>query len=371
MGLLKEFAKKSVVAAVSLSFLGNSMASAYVQPVISTVDDGEQLMTAMLNGELDETSEIKNISIKKGDGDSATFTNGQDFFTLENGIVLSTAKERDGFIVNMGSGNSSVTIHTAENPEKSLKKDSVKPVNGKVEMSGSIENCKADPNGDSGDSDVSKLIGGKKTSSASVLEFDINPKVKKIISFKCVFASQEVNTEEGEGGVMTPVFSEKEGNCNDAFGAWINGENKALLPKNGLPITVKNVVESGDCEYKPSLGRYRINLPLMSKVVEFQAEVEPGKDNHVKLAIADESPETEIPYEGNSAVFLNAQMTDAPVIPPEKLPETPKTPEKQEEIPENPKTSDINLTIIAISTLASVSGLVVLVNKYRKINEKA
>ncbi len=373
MSLLKEFTKKSVVAAVSLAFLGNSIASALVVPTLTESDNGEELVYAMMNGELNDESDLKNPSLKN-EGFSGTFINGNDFFSLENGIVLSTTKEYTNFIEVAGAAiaNSSVSVHTAENPEKSLEQNSEQPVNEKVEMSGSIKNFNAGPD------DLENSVEKTK------LEFDINPKVKKIISFKCVFATQEAIPVEGTGGVTTPDFNEDEGNHNDTFGIWVNGENKALFYKDGVPknITVESVVESGKFKYKKELGGYSITFPFMTEPMEFQAEVEPNKDNHIKLAISGGRINNADLNDtgGNSAVFLNAQMTDAPIIPSEDLLETPEitdtpltttTTEQPKEVPENPKTSDINLPIIAMSTLASVSGLVVLVNKYRRINEKA
>ena len=363
MSLLKEFAKKSVVAAVSLAFLGNSIASALVVPILTKNDNGEKLVYAMLNGELNDESDLKNPSLKS-EGGSGTFTDGQDLLNINNGIFLSTNSEYNSYIEVYGA-NSSVSVHTAENPEKSLEQNSEQPVNGKVEMSGSIKNFKAGPD-DTGSS-VEK----------TKLEFDINPKVKKIISFKCVFASNEVIPTDD--GILT--FEEKEGKHDDSFGIWVNGENKAFLP-NGLPVTVKNVIES---KYLESANDDAF-FSGQTGVMEFQAEVEPNKDNHIKLAISGgRIAGVDTKYDpndmgGDSAVFLNAQMTDAPVIPSEDVLETPEitdtpltttTTEQPKEVPENPKTSDINLPIIAMSTLASVSGLVVLVNKYRRINEKA
>lgn len=371
MGLLKEFAKKSVVAAVSLSFLGNNIASAAM--VTKYVNSGEEMVSKMFSEQLD----VKNIVFSSPEKFACHFTGGTDDIGMEKGVVLSTdtcssfLSITDNLDPSLWASNSPTPVHVVDNPEASSKQNSEKSENKKTEMSGSIKNFKAGPDGgdsndgNPGDNDVSSLIGGVETVDASVLEFDINPEVKKIISFKCVFASEDAGLGEMMPGQDSPVLM---AHSNDAFGIWVNGENKALLPKSGLPVTVKNILENEDYIYNKE-GDAQPKLPLKTKVMEFKTEIEPNKDNHIKLAIAD-AEHSESP----SAVFLNAQMTDAPVVPPEKLPETPKTPktpEKQEEVPENPKTSDINLPIIAMSTLASVSGLVVLVNKYRKINEKA
>lgn len=377
MGLLKEFAKKSVVTAVSLAFLGNNIASAAM--VTEYVNSGEEVVSKMFSEQLD----VKNIVFSSPEKFACHFTGGTDDIGMEKGVVLST-DTCSRFISMTGTGdlaprptasNSPTPVHVVDNPEASSEQNSEKSENKKTEMSGSIKNFKADPDGSDvnddnpGDNDVSSLIGGVRTVDASVLEFDINPEVKKIVSFKCVFAAEDVGFGEEIPGQDSPVLTDTP---NDAFGIWVNGENKALLPKSGLPVTVKNIVENEDYIYSENENA-QLRLPLKTKLMEFKTEIEPNKDNHIKLAIADAEHS-----EGASAVFLNAQMTDAPVIPPEEVPETsekteelPETSEKPEEVPENPKTSDISLPIIAMSTLASVSGLVVLVNKHRKINEKA
>lgn len=151
------------------------------------------------------------------------------------------------------------------------------------------------------------------------------------------------------------------------MGIWINGKNTAFIPGTNLPVNSVNIEDTG--KYIPAQreGIY-FDFWYNSRTPVFNCEsaVEPNKSNHIKIAFANTS-------EGRvgSALFIRGKFSDFSTEP-EELGETEEEPtmkesptKEKEPIIENPKTGDMNLCFMAASTLASVSGLVVLVKKYK------
>lgn len=148
------------------------------------------------------------------------------------------------------------------------------------------------------------------TFDAAVLEFDFTPTANQVV-FQYAFASDEYPE-----WVYTPF--------NDVFAFYVNGTNYAEVRKVAgdplapfVPVAVNNINNGNpgmaDPPMRPDLfranyvnpngGPSAIDLELdgITSVLTFQAPVNPGVPNHMKLAIADASDGI---Y--NSAVFIQA-----------------------------------------------------------------
>lgn len=161
-----------------------------------------------------------------------------------------------------------------------------------------------------GDADLDQLSGFT-TFDAAVLEFDFTPTANQVV-FQYVFASDEYPE-----WVNTPY--------NDVFAFFVNGNNYATVrqyagdPNSAfVPVAVNNI-NNGNPEWYPdfvparpdlfranyfnSAGPSVIDLEQdgITRVLTFQAPVNPGVTNHMKLAIADASDGI---YD--SAVFIQA-----------------------------------------------------------------
>jgi len=161
-----------------------------------------------------------------------------------------------------------------------------------------------------GDTDLTALSGFP-TFDATVLEFDFIPTANQVV-FQYAFASDEypeyVNTQ-----------------YNDVFGFYVNGTNYATVRQTAgdptspfVPVAVNNINNGNPdiypdfvpvrpdlfrANYYNSAGPSTIDLEQdgITTVLTFQAPVNPGVINHMKLAIADASDGV---YD--SAVFIQA-----------------------------------------------------------------
>lgn len=161
-----------------------------------------------------------------------------------------------------------------------------------------------------GDADLSNLAGYE-THDAAVLEFDFVPTANQVV-FQYTFASDEYPE-----WVNTPF--------NDVFAFYVNGANYAVVRQTAgdpnsafVPVAVNNI-NDGNSLYpdfvpaRPDLFRPNyvdpngapsaipLELDGLTRVLTFQAPVNPGVVNHMKLAIADASDGI---YD--SAVFIQA-----------------------------------------------------------------
>jgi hypothetical protein len=161
-----------------------------------------------------------------------------------------------------------------------------------------------------GDADLDTL-SGYTTYDAAVLEFDFVPTGNQVV-FSYTFASDEYPE-----WVNTPY--------NDVFAFFVNGTNYAMVREFAgdpnapfVPVAVNNI-NNGNPEFYPNFQPVRpdlfrsnyfdpngpslIDLELdgITRVLTFQAPVNPGEINHMKLAIADASDGI---YD--SAVFIQA-----------------------------------------------------------------
>jgi hypothetical protein len=161
-----------------------------------------------------------------------------------------------------------------------------------------------------GDADLTALSGFD-THDAAVLEFDFTPTANQVV-FNYSFASDEYPE-----WVYTPY--------NDVFAFYVNGTNYATVRQTAgdpnspfVPVAVNNINDGNPLDpssiparpdlfrpnyVDPNGGPSAINLELdgITRVLTFQAPVNPGIVNHMKLAIADASDGI---YD--SAVFIQA-----------------------------------------------------------------
>jgi hypothetical protein len=144
-------------------------------------------------------------------------------------------------------------------------------------------------NGTPGDADLSALVGKARTFDAALLEFDFIPGQNRQVGFRFVFGSEEYNE-----WAQPPV------KYDDVLGVFLNGQNIAVIPEVGLPISVSRVSEvwhqpyytdnsiaSGapyNLEYDGMIGNSvgaREAQPLGAFGI-----VQPGV-NHIKIGVAD------------------------------------------------------------------------------------
>jgi hypothetical protein len=140
-----------------------------------------------------------------------------------------------------------------------------------------------------GDSDLDALVPPYNTYDATVLEFDFIPTGDTLL-FSYVFGSEEYNE------YVNSQF-------NDVFAFFLNGVNVALIPGTSIPVAINNV-NNGNPFGTPPVSYpeyYRNNDPDdpgatidtqmdgMTVVFSVNAPVNPGVENHIKLAIADTS----------------------------------------------------------------------------------
>lgn len=161
-----------------------------------------------------------------------------------------------------------------------------------------------------GDTDLDKLSGFG-TFDASVLEFDFIPTSNQVV-FSYSFASDEYPE-----WVNSPF--------NDVFAFYVNGTNYATVRQVAgdpaspfVPVAVNNINNGNPRDpaftpmrpdlfranyFDPNGGPSAIDLEMdgITRVLTFQAPVNPGVVNHMKLAIADASDGVL-----DSAVFIRA-----------------------------------------------------------------
>lgn len=161
-----------------------------------------------------------------------------------------------------------------------------------------------------GDANLDALSGFT-THDAAVLEFDFVPTANQVV-FQYVFASDEY-----------PEWVDTD--FNDVFAFFVNGTNYAEVRQIAgdpsspfVPVAVNNINNSNPIHDPPPVamrpdlfranyfvdgGTSPVDLELdgITKVLTFQAPVNPGETNHMKLAIADASDGV---YD--SAVFIQS-----------------------------------------------------------------
>jgi hypothetical protein len=144
-------------------------------------------------------------------------------------------------------------------------------------------------NNTAGDADLTAIIG-QPTHDAAVLEFDFNPS-SPTIRFQYVFASDE--------------YQEFVFDFNDVFAFFVNGTNIALIPQTNTIVSINNVnngstdpANLGIPPVNPSFyvnndfqfstaAPFNTEMDGLTVVLTATAKVNPGVNNHIKLAVAD------------------------------------------------------------------------------------
>lgn len=369
MNFAKNFLKKGTVALACFVIAGSNVASA-VDPIITATWDNDLLVSNIFS----EDVKIKNI-VAKLDGESVIktpfmgiFSNGKEKFDIDRGIAISN-NPVDNLItpeILIGPGDSGRPVVTSATGNASTSsKDSNRVHSGSIVNFndpgpvGDLDNPGSSINGE----DIKNISGGYDPREVVSLEFDFVPKGKKV-TFEYVFGSKGIFGEELNSG--DPMDIEERYSRGSAMGIWINGQNKAIIPGTNLPVNTVNIDTKKKYVEELKNDIYTYRTPAFTA----ESEVKPNEVNHVKISFG--SPEGGLSI--NSAVLLNGTISDFPQEEPGAIEEEPKDDsgdkkgtEQIKEVIENPKTGDLNLAVMTFSTLASVSGLVVLVKKHRKI----
>lgn len=138
-------------------------------------------------------------------------------------------------------------------------------------------------NGAGGNPILQAYNGGSTTRNASTLSIEFTPQGSQI-TFSYVFASREY-----------PDFVN--GTYNDVFAFLVNGENRALIPGTGTPVSI-NTINCGDevgadptnCDlFRDNRDGSLSDLDLggFTMVFDIIAQVTPGVVNTLTLSIAD------------------------------------------------------------------------------------
>jgi len=167
-----------------------------------------------------------------------------------------------------------------------------------------------------GDGDLDRLESG--TFDAAILEFDLVPTGDKLV-FNYVFASEEYIEWTG-----SPF--------NDVFGFFLDGKNIALIPGTTTQVSINSVNPWSNSQYynnnnypfPTSLSAYNTEacrpgtktpfgteMDGFTTVFTATAPVTPGKQHHIKLAIADRGD-----YSLDSIVLIQGKSFMSP--PPQK-----------------------------------------------------
>lgn len=242
---------------------------------INTVDLNQGFTpTDLVNNLLGGGVTVSNVKFTGSNVSAGTFTGGTDIIGFDGGIILSSGD--------------------------------IKNVIGPNVMDGISQ-----ANGVLGDPDLDKLIPGYSTHDAAVLEFDFVP-VTNQLQFKYVFGSDEYN-----------YFVNSQ--YNDVFGFFVNGNNVALIPGTNTPVSINNVNcgnpfdGANNCAAGKNPGYYRNNdigsvsiyteMDGLTTVLTATANVNAGKTNHIKLAIADAGD-----YVLDSHVLIQAGSFESPQL---------------------------------------------------------
>ena len=166
-------------------------------------------------------------------------------------------------------------------------------------------------NNTAGDADLTAIIG-QQTNDAAVLEFDFNPS-SPTIRFQYVFASDE--------------YQEFVFDFNDVFAFFVNGTNIALIPQTNTIVSINNVNNgstdpanlgippvnpsfyvNNDFQF-PTAAPFNTEMDGLTVVLTATAKVNPGVNNHIKLAVADA---LDFVYDSN--VFIKGGSLSSTVV---------------------------------------------------------
>ena len=226
---------------------------------------------------------VENVTYTGADEASGTFAGFADAIGIETGVVLSTGYADNDY------------SETGEILRKAV-------LYGPNDASGTSFILGAE-----GDSDLEELVGTQ-TYDAAVLEIDFIPE-NESVTFNYVFGSEEY-----------PEFVGSE--YNDVFAFFVNGENQATITEDDGTetfVSINNINAERNSQYFRDndnvMGEdspYNTGLDGMTTVLGFEADVNAGEVNTLKLAIADVNDRI-----FDSAVMIEAGSFSSPInVPP-------------------------------------------------------
>lgn len=352
--------KKGTVLAAALAVFGNS--AVFADPVVTDVEDNNLLVSSIFDE--DEDIEIKNVKVLRYDanvgyGHMGTFSGAEEKIGMEKGIIMSNT-----FIEYVFDERAAALSGRTDRPVVFGSGNDSAVESGNFHSDSLINfNAPGDEDDIYRDEDIEKINGNLQSQDVVSVEFDVVPKGKKI-SFDYVFASEGIKGRAGNPG--TDI--QERYKYATTMGIWVNAKNTAFVPGTNLPVNSVNIDDTGKYVWaREEDGYFDFGYRVRTPVFNCESAVEPNKSNHVKIAFANTSEGG-----GASTLFIKGKFSDFSTEPEEsgkaaeEEPTVEESPAKEEEpIIENPKTGDVNLCVMAASALASVSGLAVLVKKYK------
>jgi cysteine-rich repeat protein len=209
---------------------------------------------------------ISNVTYSGSPRAAGAFSDGAPIVGVATGIILSSGK-----------------VQTVAGDDACSR--GVEGPNGCHEFSAGGSNTTSFAN--PGDADL-EALSGFPTFDAAILEFDFVPEFPSV-QFKYVFSSEEYSD-----------FSNTR--FNDVFGFFINGQNCAVVPSTGEPVSINTINNGNDAggdttPHNPELFIDNVRpspsidteMDGLSVVLTCTATVNVGVPNHMKLATSDAS----------------------------------------------------------------------------------
>jgi len=383
MGLKKNVMAKSVCMFIASAVFGNCLASSV--PSVKVTSNSEELMSALFSSKVT----TKNVKVVGNPKQIGVFSSSKNLLGLDSGVVLSTGFASETFKVQGkpspdGYGyHGNLPVLGAEGPEEDL-----------PDMTGGENDYQFDGNNPketqkTEDKDVEKAADNKHSYDSVALEFDIIPQTDEI-TLQYVYASSEWQRVFNQNPPVTPIDGDGVGIADPELGdnvianyvspddtavVMVNGKNAAKVLSTGAVLSAKNILEASGYDTskpgpEPETGKF-VSKGLFvdatreddfgflgrSKMMRATAKVTPNEVNHIKIAVAD----LEDPFY-NTALFI--RLTPGDAVEEEETIEEAEEEDNQDVV--NPQTGDINLSVIAASTLTSAMGLEVIIKKSRK-----
>ncbi len=274
---LRPVARITVAGLAALAATAILAATASPAAAVLTTDDlagGAPTPTQLAESLAGAGVTVSNVTHRGADTALGLFAGGGGIIGFEDGVILSSGAVAG--VVGPNNSDSETTAHP--------------------------------PTSGDGDSDLDALggSGAEPTEDAAVLEFDLVPGAGTL-TFSYVFSSDEYNDFVGSA-------------FNDIFAFFVNGQNCALVPGTGSPVSINTINGGNPFGMNATNAAFYRNNDLgdgggsidtemdgLTVVLTCTAAVNPGQTNHVKLAIADRTDSTL-----DSNVFLQRGSFVAP-----------------------------------------------------------
>lgn len=232
---------------------GPSVTSTSTQNLAATAAQGVSVVgaEALAQALVGENIEILSVTYTGHEQSAGLFSGFGDAVGIDSGVILST-----GYADHQYADDGSILIEAV--------------LYGPNDSSGTTGSM-----GTEGDADLDALVSGS-TRDAAVLEIEFIP-THDTVAFTYVFGSEEYLEYVGS-------------QFNDVFAFFVNGVNFATLD-DGTVVSINNISHQTNSEFfrDNTSGEFDTGLDGMTTVLGFEAQVNPGVANILKLAIADVS----------------------------------------------------------------------------------